>query len=62
MRRTKRRMMPKRGRPKGEPRSTRGINLPVRYWLWLKTQPEPARKIILNLIKAEMMRQKDLDK
>ncbi len=56
------RMRPKKGRPKGEPRSTRGVNLPVRYWLWLKTQPIPARQVILNLIKQEMIRQKDLDK
>jgi hypothetical protein len=55
-------MRKKRGRPKGEPRSTRGVNLPVRYWLWLKTQPIPARQVILNLIKQEMLRQKDLDK
>lgn len=50
-------------RPKGEPRSTRGLNLPVRYWLWLKAQPEPARAIIMRLIKEEMLRQKkELDK
>lgn len=55
-------MKKRRGRPKGEPRSTRGVNLPVRYWLWLKTQPIPARQVILNLIKQEMLRQKDLDK
>jgi hypothetical protein len=49
--------MPK---PKGEPRKTIGINLPVRYWLWLKVQPEPMRALIMRLIEQEMRRIKEI--
>lgn len=48
------------GRPRGEPRKTIGVNLPVRYWMWLKAQPIPARQVIITLIRNEMIRQRDI--